>query len=53
MTNENPRIVIVEDHPVMREGLVVLLDINLKDGWGLDIIPWLQTQNAKKKYSAL
>jgi len=66
------RIVIVEDHPVMREGLasyfagtgrwrvmgtastlagakellsavqadIVLLDIQLDDGWGLDVIPW-------------
>jgi NarL family two-component system response regulator LiaR len=81
MTNELPSIVIIEDHPVMREGLanffagtgrwrfggtasslesakellkgitadVILLDINLKDGWGLDIIPWLvqQTQSTQ------
>ena len=71
----NPKIVIIEDHPVMREGLVcwfagtgrwevagsaasvaeakellarvnadiALLDIQLDDGWGLDIIPWLKT----------
>lgn len=86
MTNKNPSIVIIEDHPVMREGLadffaksgrwklggtasslesakellsgttadVMILDINLKDGWGLDIIPWYaehirlaQTQSAQ------
>ena len=71
---EKQRIVIIEDHPVMREGLaawfshtgrwevagtaasvaeakelltrvhadVALLDIQLEDGWGLDIIPWLK-----------
>ena len=73
---ELPGIMIVEDHPVMREGLakyfadtgrwriagkasclndaknllpdlknnqnnVLLLDIELKDGWGLDLIPML------------
>ncbi|MDR2717814.1 MAG: response regulator transcription factor [Treponema sp.] len=77
---EKPRIVIVEDHPVMREGLasyftgtgrwqvmgtastlaeakellsgvhadIALLDIQLEDGWGLDVISWLaeQEQNA-------
>jgi DNA-binding NarL/FixJ family response regulator len=76
------RIVIIEDHPVMREGLAswfagtgrwevagtaatlaeakellngvetdaALLDIQLDDGWGLDIIPWLsQTKCAGKK----
>jgi len=71
---EKPGIVIIEDHPIMREGLaawftgtgrwqvkgkasslseakallsadgfqtdIVLLDIQLEDGWGLDIIPW-------------
>ena len=69
-------LVIVEDHPVMRNGLaayfakaalwqiagtastleeakilltgtpadVVLLDIQLEDGWGLDIIPWFASQ---------
>jgi NarL family two-component system response regulator LiaR len=85
-----PRIVIIEDHPVMRKGLtawfasserwsvtgtaasleeakelfrkeflgvssmanqvpladIVLLDIQLQDGWGLDIIPWLEEQRA-------
>jgi NarL family two-component system response regulator LiaR len=79
---EIKRIVIIEDHPVMREGLaswftgtgrwevagtaatlagakelmtlveadVALLDIQLEDGWGLDIIPWLlQTKYAGKK----
>jgi DNA-binding NarL/FixJ family response regulator len=67
----NPRIIIIEDHPVMRKGLadyfagtgrwqvagtastlaeakelasrvcadIFLLDIQLEDGWGLDIIP--------------
>jgi RNA polymerase sigma factor (sigma-70 family) len=82
----NSRIVIIEDHPVMRESLaaffngtghwqlsgtassldsakkllgevtadVVLLDINLKDGWGLDIIPWLaETQAAKQPVLAV
>lgn len=74
--NELPEIMIVEDHPVMREGLanyftdsgrwqvvgkascldeakqilpalssaqnnVLLLDIQLADGWGLDLIPML------------
>ena len=71
---EKPSLVIIEDHPVMREGLasyfcgtgrwqvtgtassleeakrtlssistdLVLLDIQLEDGWGLDIIPWLK-----------
>jgi len=69
---EKPSIVIIEDHPVMREGLasyftgtgrwqvagtastlakakellsnvqadIALLDIQLEDGWGLDVIPW-------------
>ena len=71
---EKPGIAIIEDHPIMREGLaawfagsgrwlvtgtasslagakelltqagaqtdIVLLDIQLEDGWGLDIIPW-------------
>ena len=76
MNNEKKDIVIIEDHPVMRNGLalylgktgrwrvtgtasglsqarsllntvpadVVLLDIQLEDGWGLDIIPWLAAQ---------
>ena len=71
---EKPGLIIIEDHPVMREGLaayfegtgrwqvvgiaaeldeakeilshttvnVVLLDIQLENGWGLDIIPWLK-----------
>ena len=71
-----PSIVIIEDHPIMREGLaawfagtgrwqvkgtasnlaqtkelltvtsadLVLLDIQLEDGWGLDIISWLALQ---------
>jgi NarL family two-component system response regulator LiaR len=76
---EKPSIVIVEDHPVMREGLaawftatgnwcvtgtaasfaeakalfsrpgfhadIALLDIQLEDGWGLDIIPWLSEKH--------
>ncbi|MCL2196836.1 MAG: response regulator transcription factor [Treponema sp.] len=85
-----PNIIIVEDHPVMRGGLVsyfsgtrrwkvlgataniedtkillsspynkdqssnpqivvdlLLLDIQLENGWGLDIIPWLKTQEFK------
>ena len=73
---EIPGIVIIEDHPVMLEGLaaflaktgrwnvkgtasnleeakkllavtavdMVLIDIQLKDGWGLDIIPWYDTE---------
>ena len=74
MRNKKTGIAIIEDHPVMREGLaawfagtgrwqvkgkasslagakklltrpgfqtdLVLLDIQLEDGWGLDIIPW-------------
>ena len=71
------KLVIVEDHPVMLNGLadyfaktgrwqiagtapslqeaknllagtrtdVVLIDIQLEDGWGLDIIPWYAKQN--------
>ena len=27
---------------------IVLLDIQLEDGWGLDIIPWLVTQSEQK-----
>jgi len=74
---EKPRLFIVEDHPIMREGLasyfaktgnwqvlgtastltgakellsnvqvdVALLDIQLEDGWGLDIITWFIEQN--------
>jgi len=69
-----PKIIIIEDHPIMREGLanyfngtdrwqvlgtasnlaeakelvnrvyadVFLLDIQLEDGWGLDIIPYIE-----------
>jgi len=71
---ENPGLFIIEDHPMMREGLasyfsetgrwlvtgtascledakkilsnlttdLILLDIQLEDGWGLDIVPWLK-----------
>ena len=74
MLTENPGIFIVEDHPLMREGLasyfkgtgrwqiagiaasleeakrqltqikmdIVLLDIQLEDGWGLDLIPFIK-----------
>ena len=73
-------IIIIEDHPVVRNGLsafftaaerwkvmgtaasiaearklltsvtadIVLLDIQLEDGWGLDIIPWLVTRSKQK-----
>ncbi|MDR0496040.1 MAG: response regulator transcription factor [Treponema sp.] len=73
---KTPGIIIIEDHPVMRDGLasyfnstgrwrvmgtasnlaqakelltgirpdLALLDIQLEDGWGLDIIPWLAEQ---------
>ena len=72
-----PKLIIIEDHPIMREGLanyfngtdrwqvagtastlaeakelvnrvyadIFLLDIQLEDGWGLDIIPWLAKQD--------
>ena len=77
MTAKNS-IAIIEDHPIMREGLaawftatgrwrvtgkasslqkarellsnpgfqadVLLLDIQLEDGWGIDIIPWIANQ---------
>ena len=75
--NDKKNIIIIEDHPVMRQGLavwftqtgrwyvegtastlaeakdvlsqitadVLLLDIQLEDGWGLDIIPWLVKQD--------
>jgi len=78
-----PKIVIVEDHPVMREGLaswfggtgrwevagkaatlaeakellagikvdIALLDIQLDDGWGLDIIPWLSQSSSAPQTS--
>jgi len=71
---EKPKLIIIEDHPVMRKGLadyfagtgrwqvmgtastlaeakelagrvradIFLLDIQLEDGWGLDIIPCLK-----------
>jgi DNA-binding NarL/FixJ family response regulator len=71
-----PKIIIIEDHPIMREGLanyfngtnrwqvtgtastfaeakelvdrvsadIFLLDIQLEDGWGLDIIPYITKQ---------
>ena len=76
-----PNLIIIEDHPVMREGLaawfaktgrwnvrgtaasleeakklltvtpadILLLDIQLEDGWGLDIIPWLAKQDTLAK----
>ena len=76
-------IIIIEDHPVVRNGLsafftatgrwkisgiaaslaearkllnaiqadIVLLDIQLEDGWGLDIIPLLVTQSEQKPCS--
>jgi DNA-binding NarL/FixJ family response regulator len=82
---EKPRLVIVEDHPVMREGLasyftetgrwqvvgtastlagakellsgvqadVALLDIQLEDGWGLDVIPWLVLQATLAEHTRL
>ena len=78
MLAEKPSLAIIEDHPVMREGLaawfaktgrwqlmgkagnlaeakklltgvtidLALLDIQLEDGWGLDIIPWLKQSAA-------
>jgi DNA-binding NarL/FixJ family response regulator len=80
--DKKPHIVIIEDHPVMRKGLVswfaaterwniagtasslaeakelfssstleadiVLLDIQLSDGWSFDIIPWF---NREEKYT--
>ena len=74
---EKPKLIIIEDHPIMREGLacyfsgtdrwnvtgtaenleeakkllkfnladMLLIDIQLDDGWGIDIIPWLKQQN--------
>jgi NarL family two-component system response regulator LiaR len=76
MGTEKTSIVIIEDHPVVRNGLaayfrdtdrwevcgtastvaeakelltvtfpeILLLDLQLEDGWGLDIIPWLAKQ---------
>jgi DNA-binding NarL/FixJ family response regulator len=81
-------IIIIEDHPVVRNGLsaffrgtgrwkimgtaaslaeakklfadvsgnsvcadIVLLDIQLEDGWGLDLITWLTTQSGQKLYT--
>jgi len=80
---EKTGIAIIEDHPIMREGLaawfagsgrwlvtgtasslvgakelltrasaqtdIVLLDIQLEDGWGLDIIPWYTKFAASSK----
>ncbi|MCL2252077.1 MAG: response regulator transcription factor [Treponema sp.] len=78
-------IIIVEDHPIVKEGLVsyfektgkwritgtasslenakellsetasdiLLLDIQLEDGLGLNIIPWLQANNKKKPITAV
>jgi two-component system response regulator NreC len=79
LNTKKPSIVIIEDHPVMRNGLtvyfasmedwtvsgtassleearklfsapqfeadIVLLDIQLPDGWGFDIIPFYDAQN--------
>jgi len=77
--NEKPSLLIIEDHPIMREGIasyfektgrwqvsgktasveeakevflkekidVTLIDIQLEDGWGIDIIPWLKETNIK------
>jgi DNA-binding NarL/FixJ family response regulator len=77
-------LIIIEDHPLMREGLVsyftatgrweikgtaatlaeakeivtgtetdlVLIDIQLEDGWGLDIIPCLPAKTLAAVYSA-
>lgn len=84
---EKHSIVIIEDHPVMRGGLVehfagtgrwfvlgaastlaearelltlsrarpdaILLDIQLDDGWGLDIINWLDTQKIPRPVMAV
>jgi len=75
--SEKPGLLIIEDHPIMREGIasyfektgrwqisgkassideakkiflsekidVALIDIQLDDGWGTDIIPWLKEIN--------
>jgi NarL family two-component system response regulator LiaR len=77
-------IIIIEDHPIVREGLaayftatqrwevkgaaatlteakelvtsieaeIVLIDIQLGDGWGLDIIPYLNDKKLAAVYSA-
>ena len=74
--NDKPKMMIIEDHPVMRNGLagyftqtgrwyvlgsasclneakkiliendadVLVLDILLDDGWGIDIVPWLKQE---------
>jgi len=79
-----PNIFIIEDHPLVRDGLVsyfsgtdrfnvsgaasnlddakkllqnvkadiLLLDIQLENSWGLDIIPWLKTKPVLAVYSA-
>jgi NarL family two-component system response regulator LiaR len=84
MNSEKPGIIIVEDHPVVREGLaaffagtgrwqvmgtassleetkkileevstdILLLDIQLDDGWGLDIIKWGKTTPMTAVYTA-
>ena len=86
--DKKPNIFIIEDHPVMRSGLVsyftgthrwnvlgavssiedakillsspydlqklynmvdlLLIDVHLKNGWGIDIIPWLKEQPFEK-----
>ena len=75
--SEKPGLLIIEDHPIIREGIasyfektgrwqisgkassveeakkiflsekidVALIDIQLDDGWGTDIIPWLKEIN--------
>jgi len=75
--NEKPGLLIIEDHPIMREGIasyfeqterwqvsgkaanleeakeiflrekidVALIDIQLDEDWGIDIIPWLKETN--------
>jgi len=78
-----PKLIIIEDHPIMREGLanyftktnrwqvmgtastlaeaknltdrvyadILLLDIQLEDGWGLDIIPYITKQKRSAEQS--
>ena len=83
--NKEHSLVIIEDHPIMRNGLadyfsktgrwrvagtvptlkeaknllasisadIVLIDIQLEDGWGLDIIPWLAKHAELAQQAAL